>query len=134
MPMIRAIERADAASTVRHCSRASSAALVMLLALAGCDGRSAPPAQRAGATITLTSTAFADGAAIPKRYARAGEDVSPPLAWTDVPAGAKELALICEDPDAPDPADPRPDPWVHWVVYKIPASAAGMPEAIPREA
>ncbi len=66
--------------------------------------------------IQLTSAAFSHGAFIPRRYTREAEDISPPLAWTGVPAGARELALICDDPDAP-----RKDPWVHWVAYKIPA-------------
>ncbi len=79
-------------------------------------------------TLQLTSSAFAQGHAIPKKYTGEGEDVSPPLAWSGVPAGTKELALICDDPDAP-----TPEPWVHWVIYKLPAGAKGLPEGIPRK-
>ena len=77
-------------------------------------------------TIHVTSSAFAQGHAIPKKYTGEGADVSPLLAWTNLPASTKELALICDDPDAP-----RAEPWVHWVIYKIPATANGLPEAVP---
>jgi hypothetical protein len=79
-------------------------------------------------TISVTSTAFEAGKAIPKKYTGEGEDVSPPLAWANVPKDTKELALICDDPDAP-----TSEPWVHWVLYKIPADVTGLPECLPRE-
>lgn len=75
----------------------------------------------------LTSTAFEHGGAIPARHTCDGSDVSPPLAWSGVPANAKSLALIVDDPDAPDPAAPRMT-WVHWVVYNLPPTADGLPE------
>ena len=78
--------------------------------------------------LTLTSTAFKARAMIPRRYTCDGVDVSPALAWTGVPPGTKSLALICDDPDAPDPTAPRMT-WVHWVVFNIPPSATGLPEA-----
>ena len=77
--------------------------------------------------LSLTSSAFAAGQAIPKKYTCEGGDLSPPLAWSGVPANAKSLALIVDDPDAPDPKAPQ-RVWVHWVVYDIPASARGLPE------
>jgi hypothetical protein len=80
-------------------------------------------------TLTITSTAFAPNGAIPPVYTCEGSDLSPPLAWTGAPAGTKSLVLIVDDPDAPDPAAPRMT-WVHWVLYNIPASAAGLAEAI----
>jgi Raf kinase inhibitor-like YbhB/YbcL family protein len=58
-----------------------------------------------------------------------GADVSPPLAWSGVPANAKSLVLIVDDPDAPDPAAPRTT-WVHWVLYNIPATAPGVQEGV----
>lgn len=67
-------------------------------------------------SIDLTSPAFSPSARIPDRYTGEGDDVSPPLAWGGVPDGTAELALICEDPDAP-----RAKPWVHYVLYRIPA-------------
>jgi Raf kinase inhibitor-like YbhB/YbcL family protein len=78
-------------------------------------------------SLTLTSSAFAPGGEIPRRYTCEGDDVSPPLSWTGVPAGTKSFALILEDPDAPDPAAPRMI-FVHWVLYNLPPSLAGLPE------
>jgi hypothetical protein len=79
-------------------------------------------------TIEITSPAFKEGEVIPKKYTGEGADVSPPLNWTGVPEGTKELVLICDDPDAP-----TTEPWVHWVIYKIPADAKGLKEGIPRK-
>jgi Raf kinase inhibitor-like YbhB/YbcL family protein len=78
-------------------------------------------------TIRLTSTAFAHGGEIPARHTCEGQDVSPPLAWSGVPASAQSLVLIVDDPDAPDPAAPRMT-WVHWVLYNLPPSADGLAE------
>lgn len=77
--------------------------------------------------IVVTSSAFRSGERIPQRHAfpDEGKNVSPPLAWSSVPPGTQELALLCDDPDAP-----APQPWVHWVIYKIPAAAAGLPEGL----
>lgn len=87
----------------------------------------------AGATpmmnFVLTSDAFSEGGAIPERYTCEGEDVSPPLAWAGVPAGTRSLALIVDDPDAPDPAAPKLT-WVHWVLYDLPPVAGGLKEAV----
>jgi Raf kinase inhibitor-like YbhB/YbcL family protein len=76
-------------------------------------------------SILLTSSAFADGEFIPARYTCAGEDVSPPLQWSNVPAEAKSLAIVCDDPDAPSGT------WVHWVIYDIPPAFGGLTEAVP---
>jgi Raf kinase inhibitor-like YbhB/YbcL family protein len=80
-------------------------------------------------SLTITSTAFAGNGAIPALYTCEGKDLSPPVAWSGVPAGAKSLALIVDDPDAPDPAAPKMT-WVHWVLYGIPPSATGLAEAV----
>ena len=77
--------------------------------------------------MVLTSTAFAEGHPIPPKHTGDGEDLSPPLTWSAVPEGTKELALICDDPDAP-----RDEPWVHWVIYGIPANANALPEGVDR--
>ncbi len=76
--------------------------------------------------ITVQSKAFGPNQPIPKRYTGEGEDVSPPLSWSGVPEGTKELALIVDDPDAP-----VAEPWVHWVIYKIPDGVRELPEGIP---
>ena len=78
--------------------------------------------------MKITSTAFAQDAAIPAKYTCEGSDLSPPLAWSEVPANTKSFALIVDDPDAPDPAAPKMT-WVHWVLYNLPAEATGLPEA-----
>ena len=78
--------------------------------------------------LTLTSPAFESNGEIPTEHTCEGADTSPPLAWTGVPPGAKSLALIVDDPDAPDPAAPKTT-WVHWVVHDIPPAASGLPAA-----
>jgi hypothetical protein len=77
--------------------------------------------------LKLTSSAFENGQPIPIKYTGDGTDVSPPLKWTGVPADAQELALICDDPDAP-----TTEPWVHWVIYKISPDTTGLPEGVPQ--
>jgi Raf kinase inhibitor-like YbhB/YbcL family protein len=85
----------------------------------------------AGKTVTwtnamqLTSPAFKQAHAIPRKFTGDGEDVSPALAWNDIPRATKELTLIVDDPDAP-----TSEPWVHWILYKIPPAATGLPEHI----
>src|SRR5262245_54641837 len=77
--------------------------------------------------LTLTSSAFEPGGAIPSKYTCEGDDVSLPLAFADVPAGTKSLALIVDDPDVPDPKAPK-RVWVHWVAYNLPPDSQGLPE------
>lgn len=76
--------------------------------------------------FTLTSPAFAPGGEIPKKHTCDGPDVSPALEWSGVPEGTKTLALIVDDPDAPDPKAPKMT-WVHWVLYNLPP-AGGLAE------
>ncbi|MHB9036773.1 MAG: YbhB/YbcL family Raf kinase inhibitor-like protein [Armatimonadota bacterium] len=77
--------------------------------------------------IEVTSTAFKEGGVIPDKYTCKGANVSPPLAWTHIPTGAKTLALIADDPDAPART------WVHWVLFNLPAHVNELPEGIPNE-
>lgn len=77
--------------------------------------------------LRLTSPAFHDRHAIPRRFTCEGEERSPPLAWSGAPAGTQSFALIVEDPDAPDPAAPQRI-FVHWVLYNIPADLMVLPE------
>jgi len=77
--------------------------------------------------LTLTSASFPPGGEIPTKQTCEGGDVSPALAWSAVPDGTRSLALVVDDPDAPDPKAPRTT-WVHWVVYAIPPSASGLAE------
>ena len=80
-------------------------------------------------SLTLSSTAFTHDGEIPPLYTCEGKDVSPPLAWSGVPPGTKSLALVVDDPDAPDPVAPKVT-WVHWVLYDVPTHCAGLPEAV----
>ena len=80
-------------------------------------------------SLVLTSAAFAAFGTIPALYTCDGRDVSPALAWTGVPATAKSLVLIVDDPDAPDPKAPKLT-WVHWVLYNLPPDSRGLPEGV----
>lgn len=82
-------------------------------------------AEEATMSFAITSPAFGEGQPIPPMYTCDGRDISPPLAWTNPPAGTMSLALISDDPDAPG------TPWVHWVVYNISPSVAQLPEVVP---
>jgi hypothetical protein len=77
-------------------------------------------------TMVITSSAFGPNQKIPRPFSGEGRNVSPPLAWSGVPAKARELVLIVDDPDAP-----RAEPWVHWVIYQIAVTTTGLPEAVP---
>jgi len=79
--------------------------------------------------LTLTSTSFAHNDMIPSRFTCDGQNISPALNWSGIPEGTKSLVLIADDPDAPDPAAPKMT-WVHWVLYNIPPSSAGLIEGI----
>jgi Raf kinase inhibitor-like YbhB/YbcL family protein len=80
-------------------------------------------------SLKLTSASFEHQGEIPSRHTCDGEDSSPPLSWSGVPAGTESLVLIVDDPDAPDPAAPKMT-WVHWVLYNLPPSASGLPERV----
>ena len=77
--------------------------------------------------LELTSDAFAEGETMPTRYTCDGEDVSPPLSVDGVPAEAESLALIVDDPDAPNRT------WVHWVLYGLPPDTRSVPESVSPE-
>jgi Raf kinase inhibitor-like YbhB/YbcL family protein len=103
-------------------------ALSGCLMTASCADNNNPPKNTPPKTmsIQITSTAFADGQPIPAKYTCDGDDVSPPLQWTNAPVNTKSFALICDDPDAPVGA------WVHWVAYNLPANATGLPEDVAK--
>ena len=75
-------------------------------------------------TLRIESTAFAEGATIPRQYTCDGKDVSPPLSWSGSPEKAKSFALICDDPDSSKT-------WVHWVIFDLPGAAKSLPEGVP---
>jgi Raf kinase inhibitor-like YbhB/YbcL family protein len=72
--------------------------------------------------MEITSTAFGNGEKIPRKYTCEGPNISPPLKFSNIPDGAASLVLMVEDPDAPA------KPWVHWLVFNIPAAATGFEE------
>ena len=78
--------------------------------------------------MKLESASFRDGDPIPSEHSRDGRDSHPPLAWSGVPAGAKSLTLVCDDPDAPRGT------WVHWVLYDMPATLSGLPAGVAKGA
>jgi Raf kinase inhibitor-like YbhB/YbcL family protein len=96
-----------------------TSARLLLALLLGLIAKGAPMA------IHIESSAFSEGGMIPRQYTCDGRDISPPLSWSGVPEGAKSLALICDDPDAPGKT------WVHWVLFDLPPSTSGLPEAVP---
>ena len=122
---------------------AAFAALLVLLAVTGCSksgldrtataaqaqvpGEKPMPATTTSTKLTVTSTAFKANQPIPTKHTGDGADASPALAWTGAPSGVVEYVLIVDDPDAP-----RPQPWVHWVIYKIPGSATSLPEGVEK--
>ncbi len=74
--------------------------------------------------MKLTSKAFDNKGIIPPQFTCDGQDISPPLSWSKLPAETKSLALICDDPDAPGKT------WVHWVAYNLMPSTHFLPEAV----
>jgi hypothetical protein len=89
----------------------------------------AEPGGAAMSKMTIASAAFAEGKEIPVLHTCQGSDASPPLSWSGVPDKAASLALIVDDPDAPDPGAPKTT-WVHWVAYNLPPSASGLAEGV----
>ncbi len=75
--------------------------------------------------MEIRSSEFKEGSSIPSKYTCDNIDVSPPLEWSQVPAGVKTFALICDDPDAPGAT------WVHWVIFNIPGNLRELRENIP---
>jgi Raf kinase inhibitor-like YbhB/YbcL family protein len=69
--------------------------------------------------LRIDSPVLSEGATIPTQFTCSGADKSPPLSWSGVPQGTKSLALLVEDPDAPNGT------FVHWVVYDIAPSSHG---------
>src|SRR5262245_20366188 len=73
--------------------------------------------------LTVLSTSFTENQPIPRKYTAEGDNVSPHISWTNAPKETKEFVLICDDPDAP-----RSEPWVHWVLFRIPGNLVSLPE------
>jgi Raf kinase inhibitor-like YbhB/YbcL family protein len=80
-------------------------------------------------SLVLKSAAFADGGEIPATFTCEGSDISPELTIGGIPDGCQSLALIVDDPDAPDPAAPRMV-WDHWILYNLPARPLTLAEGV----
>jgi Raf kinase inhibitor-like YbhB/YbcL family protein len=81
-------------------------------------------------TLRVSSPAFGANGSIPPQFTSDGSDVSPPLSWSTPPPGTKSVAILVEDPDAPDPAAPRRT-WVHWIVTGIAPSVTTLDGVLP---
>ncbi|MFP3348787.1 MAG: YbhB/YbcL family Raf kinase inhibitor-like protein [Thermoproteus sp.] len=79
----------------------------------------------AAAAIRVYSPAYGNGSTIPAQYTCDGADISPPLAWSGVPQGAKSLLVEMVDPDAPG------GEFIHWVIYNISPNSTGLPQGVP---
>lgn len=90
--------------------------------------RAAAQGQMPPAIIDVASPTLREDQPMSRDYTADGHNVSPPLSWSGVPEAAKSIAVVCEDPDAGNPP-----PFVHWVIYNIPATASGLPENVPFE-
>jgi Raf kinase inhibitor-like YbhB/YbcL family protein len=109
-------------ATIRNSLAALLATVLLMPAMLIADPKGSTLA------LELTSPAFHHMAAIPAIYTCEGKNISPPLAWKNLPKGTKSLVLIVDDPDAPDPAAPK-FTWVHWVLYNIPPETTGLAES-----
>ena len=104
--------------------------LIMLVAMTACRASTpaSSPEKGTPVSMTLTSPAFTEGGDIPGMYSFSncgGQNLSPALNWGEPPAGTKSFAIIMDDPDA------KSATFVHWVIYNIPATSRGLPQAVP---
>lgn len=106
-------------------SRASRLALALVLAPAFASAQARPAPHR----ITVESPAMTAGQMMPRTYTPDGRNLSPPIRWSNLPAGTRQIAVVCEDFGAGNPP-----PWVHWLIYNIPGTATGLPEGVPFDA
>lgn len=125
---------------IRSHSHRKLSVLCLIGILTGCGTKESTPTASSGAAVEiskpklqLSSSAFENNARIADRHTAEGDDVSPPLAWSSAPDGTMSFALICDDPDAPS-EDGLDEPWVHWVVYNIPATVTDLPEGLSKDA
>jgi Raf kinase inhibitor-like YbhB/YbcL family protein len=104
-----------------HSGTRHTGALLVLIAAA-----LLPAPLSAQATFLVESPTMRSGEMMPRDYSPDGRNVSPPLTWSGLPAGTRQIAVVCQDHGAGNPP-----PWVHWMIYNIPGNATGLPEGIP---
>jgi Raf kinase inhibitor-like YbhB/YbcL family protein len=83
-------------------------------------------AQTVPSKLIVQSPALKTGEPMPRDYTPDGRNISPPLSWSNLPPGTRKLAVVCADFGAGSPP-----PWVHWIIYNIPATAKGLPAGLP---
>jgi hypothetical protein len=125
-------QRNDSWTRIDHPTRAFGLVMVFICFFSVAAETKLPLSGKEKKMVTLTSKSFLQNGEIPIRHTCDGQDISPQLSWTEVPAGTKSLVLIVDDPDAPDPADPKMT-WVHWVLYNIPLNISDLPEGVTGE-
>lgn len=96
-------------------------------ALLGCAPGAPALPEEVEMTLSVSSRAFREGEKIPTKYTCDSQNVSPPLVWTEAPAGTQSFALIADDPDAPGGT------FTHWVLFNLPPTNHELPEAIPAQ-
>jgi Raf kinase inhibitor-like YbhB/YbcL family protein len=100
--------------------------LALASLLLGAGGGASPATAQTSQQIVVTSPTLKQGQPVPRQHTPDGRNDSPALSWSNVPPGTKEFAVVCEDPGVGNPP-----PFVHWLMYKIPGTAKGLPEALP---
>lgn len=103
-------------------TRWAAAAALLIAGLPASDLR----AQDEAAAFVVESPAMATGEMMPRDFTPDGPNLSPPLRWSGLPSGTRQLAVLCQDHGVGNPP-----PWVHWIIYNIPASAEGLPRGLP---
>jgi Raf kinase inhibitor-like YbhB/YbcL family protein len=103
--------------------------LISVAVVAAYTGMLAGREEKIVMSMSIMSPSIMQGGTIPERHTCDGLNTSPPITWVGVPPGTKSLALIVDDPDAPDPSAPKMT-WVHWLLYNIPENATGLAEVV----
>jgi len=112
--------------STRRIQRLSCVLLAMTFVIFSCSrGAESPEKKGTGGLSEFSCPAFVQGAPLPAKYTCEGENASPPLKWSGVSEGVQSLALVCEDPDAPEGSR------VLWIVYNIPPSVSELSEGLP---
>jgi Raf kinase inhibitor-like YbhB/YbcL family protein len=104
--------------------RSGLVAVALLVAAVTAEAQRRAPVR----VMTLTSSAFSDGAAMPLKHTQAGDEISPPLAWTGAPDSTRSFVLIVHDVDAA--IGNGTDDLLHWMVWNIPGSATSLAEGV----
>jgi len=102
---------------------------LVLGVVAACQGQDTASDQKpaTGVLVQVESIAFAESEDIPVRFTCDGDNISPPLSWSEPPADTLSLVLVVDDPDAPAGT------WDHWVLFNVPVATRQLPEGVPAD-